>query len=345
MPAGVFKETYRGEMGLLRYPIHYVGLILGLLLLAILPYLIGPYYTGLMVTLMIFTIGAIGLNILTGLAGQISLAHGALMGVGAYTAAFLALYYGVNILVAIPIAGLAAAFAGFILGLPSFRLKEYYLAMASIAAQVLLEYSFSLVDPDQYTPVPDEAKVIAGINLGEGLPLYYTTLAFTAIMALAAANIGRSSLGRAMKAVGDNDVAAEIIGINVTRTKAIAFTIAGFYAGVAGGLYALMNTGIDWEAFKLDTSIEYLAIILVGGPGRVVWGSLLGALTIRTGWTMLESLLNEMLAAMGLLVAVSAFKYIILGGIVVAFIVLEPEGLIAVLRRIKEYFRLWPYSY
>jgi branched-chain amino acid transport system permease protein len=344
MPAGVFKEAYHQVMGHLRYPIHWVSLLLGLATLALLPVLVGPYYTGLAVSIAIFTIGAIGLNMLTGMAGQISLAHGALMGVGAYTAAFLA-HYGVNILLAIPVAGFTAALVGFVLGLPSFRLKGYYLAMASIAAQALLEYVFSLIDPDQYTPVPDEAKYLGPIFLGEGLPLYYTAVVVAAIMALLAANIGRSSLGRAFKAVGDNDVAAEIVGVNVTRMKGLAFAIAGLYAGVAGGVYALANTGIDWEAFTLDTSIEYLAIVLIGGPARIIWGSLLGTIVIRAGWSMAESMLADILAGAGLTIVASAAKYIILGSVVATFIILEPEGLIAVLRRVKEYFRLWPYSY
>lgn len=340
MPAGVFKETYAAELGILRYPIHWAGLVLGAGLALALPLIVGEYYLMLAVSFMIFLIGAVGLNITLGLAGLISLAHAALMGMGAYVTAFLA-QHGVNVLLAIPIAGLTAAALAFILALPSFKLKGYYLAMASLAAQFILEYLFALIDPDQYEPVPDEAKYLGGIYIGRGIPLYYITLAVTIIALLAATNITRSTIGRGMKAVRDNDVAAEVIGVNVYYVKALAFTIGGFYAGIAGAIYALYSTGIGWEGFTLEGSIEYLGMVLIGGPGRVVWGSFLGVLVVRTGWTLLESLLATAMVSY----VAAALKYLILGGLIAAFMILEPEGLIAVLRRIKEYLRLWPYSY
>ncbi len=340
MPAGVFKETYGEEIAVFRYPIHYAGAALGLLFALMLPMLVGPYYMLLAVSFLIFLVGTVGLNITVGLAGLISLAHAALMGMGAYVTAFLA-KEGVNILVAIPIAGLSAAALAFILALPSFRLKGYYLAMASLAAQFIIEYIFALIDPDQYVPIPDEAKYLGGIYLGRGLPLYYTTLAITIISILTAVNLGRSILGRAMKAVRDNDVAAEVVGINVYYVKALAFTIGGFYAGLAGGLYALYSSGIGWEGFTLEGSIEYLGMVLIGGPGRIVWGSFLGVLLVRTGWTLLESTLADLIVSY----VAAALKYLILGGMIAGFIIFEPEGLIAVLRRFKEYLRLWPYSY
>ncbi|HIP85809.1 MAG TPA: branched-chain amino acid ABC transporter permease [Pyrodictium sp.] len=345
MPAGVFKETYVELMGVLRYPIHWVALALGIVTLLVLPLLVGPYYTSLAISLAIFFVGAIGLNMLTGLAGQISLAQGALMGVGAYATVYLAQFLHTSILVVIPIAAMFTAAMSIFLGLPSFRLKGYYLAMASIAAQMILEYMFSLIDPDQYTPVPESIKTLGTIQVSTFPIQYYAVLVYVVLASLLAVNLGRSGIGRALKAVGDNDVAAEIIGINVAKAKAIAFGISGFFAGLAGGLYALTVSGIDWTAFTLDTSIEYLAIVLVGGPGRIVWGSLLGATLIRTGWSLLETSLSDMLAALGMSLLASAPKYIVLGSIVAVFLVLEPEGLIGILRRVKEYFRLWPYSY
>jgi branched-chain amino acid transport system permease protein len=342
----VFKESYEADMAIFRYPIHKAGLALGALAALAAPLALDPYYLSLAVSTMIFWVAVIGLNITVGLAGQISLAHAALMGIGAYTVAFAALKLGLNAVLVIPLAGVAAAALGLLLSLPSFRLKEYYLAMASLAAQLILEYAYSRIDPDQYTPVPPESKTLLGVvDLTDTVNLYYFTLLVAVAMALLAANIGRSTYGRAMKAVRDHDVAASAIGINVPATKALAFAIGGFYAGVAGGLYALFSSGIGWEAFTLVVSIEMLGMVLVGGPGRVVWGSLLGVLLLRTGWTMLESSLANTLAAVGLAFAASAIKYIVLGSLIVAFVILEPEGLIAVLRRVKEYFRLWPYSY
>ncbi len=335
MPAGVFKETYLEDMALLRYPLHKVSLVAGLAIALLLPFMLGSYGVDQAIALLVFFTGAMGLNIVTGLAGQISLAQGALMGVGAYTVAHLALH-GVNVLVAIPLGAFMAAAVGFVLGLPSFRLKGYYLAMASIAAQAILEYVFKTwIDPGQGISIPRSTKMVAGMYLGRGLALYYLVLGVTAAAALLAANIGRSSVGRAMKAVRDNDVSASVVGISVARTKALAFVLGSLYAGLAGGLYVLANPSIGWDAFTLDTSIEYLAMVLVGGPGRLVWGSLLGALTIHTGWSLLA----------GAFAANAALKYIVLGGLIAFFVVLEPEGLIGVLRRVKEYFRLWPFRY
>ncbi|MCE4611092.1 MAG: branched-chain amino acid ABC transporter permease [Desulfurococcales archaeon] len=345
MPAGVFKETYEGDMAFIRYPIHKAALVLAVIAGLSAPLLLDTYYLNLAITALIFWVAVIGLNITVGLAGQISLAQAALMGVGAYTVAFAALKLGVNVVLALPLAGITAMIIGLVLSLPSFKLKEYYLAMASLAAQLLLEYAFSRIDPDQYTPIPPEAKRLASIDLNEPEALYYFTFIVAALMALAAGNIARSSYGRAMKAVRDNDVAASIVGVNVPLTKAIAFGIGGFYAGIAGGLYAIYSVGIGWEAFTLVNSIELLGMVLIGGPGRVVWGSLLGVLVLRTGWTLLESNLVPILAAMGFSAFASAIKYIVLGTLITVVIILEPEGLIAVLRRVKEYFRLWPYSY
>ena len=345
MPAGVFKETYEADMAFIRYPIHKAALIAAIIALLAAPAVLDRYYLSLATTALIFWVAVMGLNITVGLAGQISLAHAALMGVGAYTVAHAALKLGLNAVLAVPLAGITAMAISVLLSLPSFKLKEYYLAMASLAAQLLLEYAFSRIDPDQYTPVPPEAKVLAGVDLNDPVNLYYFTALVAVLMAVIAANIARSTYGRAMKAVRDNDVAASIVGVDVPLTKALAFAIGGFYAGVAGGLYAIYSVGIGWEAFTLIVSIELLGMVLVGGPGRVVWGSLLGVLTLRTGWTLLESQLTPLLSALGMTAYASAFKYIVLGAVITATIILEPEGLIAVLRRVKEYFRLWPYSY
>lgn len=338
MPAGVYKESYLAQMAHLRYPIHWAAFALSLMLLVALPFIGGTYVAETAVDAMVFLVAALGLNITTGLAGQISLAQAALMGVGAYTIARIAplLHFHGSALLLIPLAGVISAVVGVVTGLPSFRLKGYYLAMASIAAQSILEYIFqTVIDPNQGIEIPDSTKTIAGLNFGREPILYYVVLAVTAASVLTAANIGRSSLGRAFKAVRDNDVSASIIGINVTNTKALAFALGSFYAGIAGALYALRNTSVAWDAFMLDTSIELLAIVLVGGAGRIVWGSLLGVLLLHTGWNMIDSLTGGNVVV----------KYSVFGLLVTLFVVKEPEGLIGVLKRIKEYFRLWPYSY
>jgi len=335
VPAGVFKETYLELMGFLRYPIHRYSALLAAALLAALPMLADQFLVTKLAFYMVFLVAVIGLNITVGLAGQISLAHAALMGAGAYMAAWLTLH-GVNILLALPVAALTAAAVGTLLSLPSFRLKGYYLAMASIAAQELLFYVYQRwVAPDQYMPVNPDAKMLLGLDLSRGPGLYYATLLVTVLAAWTAANIGRSGLGRAMKAVRDNDVSAEIVGINVTRVKALAFAVGSFYAGLAGGLLALHLSAIDYDNFTLEQSIDFLAMVLVGGAGRVVWGSMLGLAAIMAGQSMLEMMFQGN----------PVYRYLLLGAAIAFFVVKEPEGLIAVLRRVKEYLRLWPFSY
>ncbi len=335
MPAGVFKETYLELMGFLRYPIHRYAALLAAALLAALPLAADQFLVTKLAFYMVFLVAVIGLNITVGLAGQISLAHAALMGAGAYMAAWLTLH-GVNILLTLPAAALTAAAVGTLLSLPSFRLKGYYLAMASIAAQELLFYIYQRwVAPDQYMPVNPDAKTLLGLDLSRGPGLYYATLLVTVLAAWTAANIGRSGLGRAMKAVRDNDVSAEIVGINVTRVKALAFAVGSFYAGLAGGLLALHLSAIDYDNFTLEQSIDFLAMVLVGGAGRVVWGSLLGLAAIMAGQSMLEMVFQGN----------PVYRYLLLGAAIAFFVVKEPEGLIAVLRRVKEYLRLWPFSY
>ncbi len=350
MPAGVFKEKYSQLMAHLRYPVHWAALATGAALLLALPRIAGSYVADLAADAMIFLVAAIGLNITTGLAGQISLAQAALMGVGAFTVAKIGSMlaaWGVPgaALLMIPVAGILAAAIGLVVGLPSFKLKDYYLAMASIAAQSVLVYIFKVwIDTSQGVPVSDAAKTVAGIYFGSNPVLYYTVLAVTIATVLTAANIGRSSLGRAFKAVRDNDVSASIVGIDTARTKALAFALGAFYAGIAGALYALKNVSVTWEAFTLDTSIELLAIVLVGGAGRIIWGSLLGVLLLHTGWTLLSNLSGVALLP-AWLGGETALRYLLFGVLVAAFVVKEPEGLIGVLRRIKEYFKLWPFSY
>ena len=352
MPAGVFKERYSQLMAHLRYPIHWAGLAAGLALLLALP-LAGSYAMSMAIDAAIFFVAAVGLAVTTGLAGQISLAQGALLGVGAYTVAktleFLAAHGHVaegSALLLIPVAGLVAAAVGLLVGLPSFKLKGYYLAMASIAAQAVLMYLFQrVIDPNQGVTVPDEAMTLGGLYFGGGgTALYYLTIGVAAVMALAAANIGRSSIGRAFKAVRDNDVSASIVGIDVARAKALAFALGAFYAGVAGALYALYNISFGWDAFGLDTSIELLAIVLVGGASRIIWGPLLGVLLLHTGWSLLDDVVSG-LPGVGLIGGADTVKYLVFGLLVAGFVVGEPDGLIGVLRRVKEYFRLWPFSY
>ncbi len=341
MPCGVFKERYEEDMAFLRYPIHWAALAASLAFLLALPFIAGSEYTlCLAITVGIFAVSALGLNVIMGYAGLISLAHAGLMGVGAVAAVY-AVEAGVPLPLALLVGGAAAALVGLAFGLPSLRLKDYYLALASLAGQLIIEYWLARLGYGGVIEAPEPR--LLGISLASPIAYYYFVLGIAALSFLLVANMARSYVGRALVAIRDNDVAAEIAGVNVVKYKLIAFLVGSFLAGVAGSLWAFYLGVVSVEDYNLMASIWLIAMVLVGGMGRV-WGSLLGAMTIGLLPTFLNQALPALLGGLGSSV-VAGVRDIIFGSIIVAVVILEPEGLIAVLRRIKEYFRLWPFSY
>jgi branched-chain amino acid transport system permease protein len=300
---------------------------------------------------LISIVGALGLNILVGYTGQISIGHGAFMSVGAYTAANLAVRAGLPFWITLPAGGLMAALVGAVVGIPSLRIKGLYLAIATLAGQLIIEWIINHVpwiSGGTQASIQVPRPSLFGHEMKTQGELYFFLLFFALIAIVAALNLVRSRIGRAFVAIRDQDIAAEIIGIDIFRYKLIAFAISSFYAGVCGVLYTYYFGIANYEQFQLGVSIEYLAMIIIGGLGSVL-GSILGAafvallpLAIRT---VMESVGGLFFAANEMATVVSSMRLVIFGALIIVFLVMEPEGLNRLWRNIRNYFRVWPFSY
>jgi branched-chain amino acid transport system permease protein len=273
------------------------------------------------------------------------------MSVGAYTAANLITRIGAPFWVAVPAGGLMAALIGAVVGIPSLRIKGIYLAIATLAAQFIIEWTINHVtwisggiESSIQVPPPS----VFGVKLESQLQLYLFLLFFAVLAIVATLNLIRSRIGRAFIAVRDQDIAAEIIGINIFRYKLYAFAISSFYAGVTGVLYTYYLGIANYEQFQIDVSIDYLAMIIIGGLGSVL-GSILGAAFITVLPIVTRLFLNEVggmvFSSATIANMVSDLRLVMFGVLIILFLVVEPEGLNRLWRNIRNYFRVWPFSY
>ena len=350
--SGVFKTTYAADMALYPLPIARwaVGAI-AVLFVAVIPLILHEYYLSIFNLVFIAIVGALGLNILVGYTGQISVGHAAFMSVGAYTAANLAVKLDLPFWITLPAGGLMAALIGALVGIPSLRIKGLYLAIATLASQLIIEWVINhtpAISGGAQASIAVPRPTVLGHHLKTQGELYYFLLFFAVLAIVATLNLVRSRIGRAFIAIRDQDIAAEIIGINIFRYKLLAFAISSFYAGVCGVLYTYYFGIANYEAFQIVVSIDYLAMIIIGGLGSVL-GSILGAafvtmLPIVIRWTV-EGF-GALFIDPGQLPAITAsLRLTIFGGLIILFLVLEPEGLNRLWRNIRNYFRVWPFSY
>lgn len=347
MECGVFRTTYREDLALHHTPIAKARLWLLIAVLYLLPSLLGSYVTSILNQVAIFSIAAIGLNILTGFAGQISIGHGAFMGVGAFASGYLMTKHGVPFWVAAPAGGLIAALVGAIFGLPSARLKGLYLAIASLAAQVVLDFVFirweSVTGGVNSMSVP--RPTILGHALDSEEAFYYLALTLALLHGAFAVNLFRTRVGRALVAIRDRDLAAEVMGVDLFRYKVLAFALSAFYAGVAGALWGPYVLIINPEHFTILLSIELLAMIIIGGLGSVM-GSVYGAafmVVLPIAVSRLATFASQYVPGVG--DRLMLLREFVFGTAIILFLVLEPEGLARLWRNVKDYFRLWPFSY
>jgi len=347
MRCGDFKETYIKDEEIFQSFFVKVWLGLFFIFLLIFPFLANAYllYVANMIGFAI--IGAIGLNLLTGFTGQISLGHAAFLGVGAYTSAILVTRLGFSFWLSIPCAGMVAALAGMIIGIPSLRVKGLYLCIATLAAQFIFEFVFihweSMTKGITGINIPNPR--IGGFEFSTEKEFYWITLFFVVLGVVYARNLVRSRMGRAFVAIRDRDLSAEIIGINLFRYKLSSFAISSFYAGVAGALWVAFLKVITPDHFPFILSIQYLAMIIVGGLGSVL-GSIFGAVFM----TLIPEILNYLseivkMHAPGHEEIFVPMKEVIFGVMIVLFLVFEPRGLAEIWNRVKSFFRLWPFSY
>lgn len=346
MRIGDYKETYATDEAVFRTPTvrFWLG-VLGLALL-VFPFMAGDYLLYIANLTGIGIVAALGLNILTGYAGQISLGHAAFVGVGAYTAAILATRLGLPFLICLPLAGLSSAVCGVIVGAPSMRMKGLYLCIATLAAQMIFEFIFvhweSLTGGIRGINVP--TAEIFGWQLKDEFNFYFVILAVTILAITVTRNIFRTRVGRAFIAIRDRDISAELMGINLFRYKMYAFATSSFFAGVAGCLWVFFIKMVTPEHFPLHESIRFLAMIIVGGLGSII-GTIFGAVFMTIVPEALQHLLglfkDAYPQAMSLLFPLQT---VVFGFLIVLFLVFEPHGLAEMWRRVKDYFRLWPFE-
>jgi branched-chain amino acid transport system permease protein len=344
---GDFRTTYEADLAI--FDSALARWCLGIFLLALLgvPLFASHYWMDVVNRIGIAVIGALGLNILTGFTGQISLGNAAFMAVGAYGAAWFAGHAGLSPALAIPLSGILAAVAGMIFGVPSLRLKGLYLAMATLAAHFIMEFAAThwnaVTGGVSGVSVPPASAF--GYALDSDYKLYFLIFPLTCMLALFAKNLFRTRVGRAFVAIRDQDVSAEVMGVNLYKYKLISFGVSSFYAGVAGALLAYQARYISPENFPITLAIDYLAMIIIGGMGSIL-GAILGAVFI-TGLPELlrlgaARLSGEFPALVGLF---SSLKLGVFGLAIVLFLIFEPDGLAARWRKIKTYWRLYPFSY
>ena len=348
-PCGNFKESYAQELTIFETDFGRLATVVGLILLfAVVPFVSGAYILYIIITIGIYAIAAIGLNLLIGYTGQISLGHGAFFGVGAYAAAILATKVGVPFLIAVPAAGVITALVGMVFGIPSVRLKHLYLCIATLAGQIILEYVFvqweSLTGGAAGISIPTAS--LFGIDLGSDRNFFFVVFVCFAVMTWMAVNLIRTRYGRAFIAIRDNDQAAEGMGIPIFLYKLLSFAISSFYAGFAGALFAYYMMSITPEPFSLWLSIEYIAMIIIGGLGSIpgaVFGTVFIVVLNEVLSLITEFLMNIGTTGVGITIApLREFAY---GLAIVLFIIFEPKGLAEVWRIVRSNFRLWPFSY
>jgi branched-chain amino acid transport system permease protein len=353
--AGQFRSTYAEDQQI--FPIRQDRIAMALLLLVAfvaVPLFGDQYWLSAIITpFLIFALATLGLNILTGYAGQLSLGTAAFMGIGAFMAynAMLRIPH-MPIVGAFIVGGLCAAAVGVVFGLPSLRIKGFYLAVATLACQFFVLWALNRVgwfsNYSSSGVITAQRMDVFGYPVDTPATKYLLTLAVVALMALAAKNLMRSETGRAFMAIRDMDVAASVIGIPMMKTKLLAFAISSFYCGVAGALYAFCYLGtVEPEAFTLDLSFRVLFMVIIGGAGSIL-GCFLGAAFITLFPIFLNLASKWLENALGIEMShavVSNTEVIIFGGLIIFFLIVEPNGLARLWQITKEKLRLWPFPH
>jgi branched-chain amino acid transport system permease protein len=347
MRCGDFKENYLKDEAIFQSSPVKFFLTLFFVFLLIFPFVANAYLLYMANMIGFAVIGAVGLNLLTGFTGQISLGHSAFIGVGAYTSAILITRCGFSFWVSLPIAGLVSALAGMIIGLPSFRVKGLYLCIATLASQFIFEFIFVHWESmtNGITGIHIPPPQIGSFKFATEKDFYWITLFFSFLAVGYARNLVRSRMGRAFVAIRDRDLSAEIIGINLLHYKLSSFAISSFYAGITGALWMSFLKVVTPEHFPFILSIQFLAMVIIGGMGSVL-GSIFGAVFM--------TLVPEFLGYVTTVVKMQApgyeqlfipMKEVVFGGLIIIFLIFEPHGLAEIWNRVKSVFRLWPFSY
>lgn len=348
-PSGIFPRSYRQDLALIRSKPQLLSLIVLIVLLLLGPWFFSARLLAVMNTSMIMAVAVLGLQINLGYAGQINLGQAAFMGVGAYAGGILANQTGLNFIIVIPLAGLCAALFGYLFGVVAARIKGFYLALTTLAAQFV--FHFVVINmPADWTGgakgLSLEPASFLGFQLNTETTLYFLNLGVLMLMTYGAFSIVRGRHGRNFIAVRDEDSAAGIMGVDVVRTKINAFLIGSFFAGVAGALWAYYLRYISVDQFTLFNSIWMIGMIIVGGMGSVT-GALIGVVVVRAiqeGITTLAPVVADAVPSLGGEIIFASYN-VVLGILIAGSLLIEPKGLMHRWKTIKSSYRIWPYPY
>jgi branched-chain amino acid transport system permease protein len=351
IPAGDFRTTYAADTTVFPTRTSRNAAILGVILICFAPYVLSGYWLSILIQIGIFGIAALGLNILVGFTGQISIGHAAFFLLGAYTSAYLNNHFPIPVFFAIPLAGVITALVGLVFGVPAARLKGLYLVIATLAAQYILVDFFSRAEWFSGGSVPAMANPFSlfGFELRGDKQYFFVVLAYLLVSYLLVTNLMRTRDGRALVAVRDHYLSAEIMGINLTKYRTLSFALAAFFAGIAGALYAHYQLVVSNEGFGIERSILFLAMIIIGGIGSIS-GTLMGTAFVvllpETMEWLSEGLKGSAIdRALALNNNLTFLREIAIGLIIIAFLVFEPDGLAHRWRQIKTYWKLYPFSH
>ncbi|MDV6012086.1 branched-chain amino acid ABC transporter permease [Haloechinothrix sp. LS1_15] len=344
---GIFHRSYASELALRHTTAEKVRLILVALALLSVPFVVSPYWLTIANQIGIAVIGAIGLNILVGFTGQISLGQGGFLAVGAYSSAILHIRGDLPVPLSVLLATLTTAVIGAFFGIPALRLKGLYLAIATLASQEIILFvvrNWEAVTGGREAIVVPNMEYF-GFAFRQDFHWYWVILPLAVLAVLAARNLFRTGLGRSFMAVRDQDIAASAMGVDVTRTKVLAFAVSSGFVGLAGALTAHYTGIVAWERFTLEESILYLAIIIVGGLGSIS-GTVYGAIFMITLPALITRVGQDLQGTLpGIAEKLPAVQVVVFGLVIVLFLIFEPRGLARIWQRIKDYVRFWPFRY
>ncbi len=351
LPAGDFRSSYAVDTTIFPTTTSRNFAILGIALICLAPMVFSDYWLSILIQIGIYGIAALGLNILVGFTGQISIGHAAFFLLGAFTSAYLSSKMSIPVFFAIPLSGIVTAIVGLLFGLPAARLKGLYLVIATLAAQYILIDFFSRAEWFSGGSVPAMAEPfsIFGYVLRGDRQYFYVVLAYVVVSYLLVTNLMRSRDGRALVAVRDHYLSAEIMGINLTKYRTLSFGLAAFFAGIAGALYAHYQLVVSNEGFGIERSILFLAMVIIGGAGSIM-GTLMGTAFVilvpeAMEWISMELKGGVIDKALALNNNLTFLREIAIGVVIIAFLVFEPDGLAHRWRQIKAYWKLYPFSH
>jgi len=344
--SGYFRTDYAQDLAMVQTRTELVSLAIFALLLVALPFAASPFVLDLACQVLLASVGALSLMLLTGYAGQISLGHAGLIAAGAFTTGILAREISAPFWITLPASALSGIVLGFIFGLPSLRLRGLYLAVSTLALHFIVIYLGGEYETKRgfSTGIIIDPPSLAGYQLVDGRAWYFVLLAAAAVSLLICINLLRSRSGRAWRAIHARETVAEALGVNIAGYKLLAFVISSSMTSVAGCLFAYYRSFVSVEAFDLFLSIQYVAMIIIGGMGSLL-GALLGAAFVTVFPYVIEGLLNLLPNVQRLAGDIFAVNYASFGVVMILFLLLEPLGLVGIWHRVQNYFLLWPFRY